>query len=81
MRFYAMRSLIKEDFFPRGGIYAKYLETHESLWRELSVAMFLVSQAIRPNISITATLSHWEGVALLLAETPRQRVNALSRLF
>ena len=71
----------KGSFFLRGGIYAKYLESHESLWRELSVAMFLISQAIRPHVDITVTLSHREIVALLLAETPRQRVNALSRLF
>ena len=76
-----MQSLIKEGLFPRGGIYLKYLEAHESLWRELSVAMLLVSQAVRPNIGIAATLSHWESVALLLAETPRQRVNALNHLF
>ena len=75
-----MRLLIKEGLFPRGGIYSKYLEAHESLWRELSVAMLLVSGAVRPNIGISCTLSHWEGIALLLAEAPRQRVNALARL-
>ena len=42
--------------------------------------MLLVSQAIRPNIRISDALSHWERIALLLAETPRQRVNALARL-
>lgn len=76
-----MRSLIKEGLFPHGGIYSKYLEAHESLWRELSVAMLLVSGAVRPNISISCALSHWEGIALLLAEAPRQRVNVLSILF
>ena len=76
-----MRLLIKEGLFPRGGIYSKYLEAHESLWRELSVAMLLVSGAVRPNIGISNALSHWEGIALLLAEAPRQRVNALSILF
>ena len=76
-----MRLLIKEGLFPRGGIYSKYLEAHESLWRELSVAMLLVSGAVRPNIGISCALSHWEGIALLLAEAPRKRVNALSILF
>ena len=75
-----MRLLIKEGLFPRGGIYSKYLEAHESLWRELSVAMLLVSGAVRPNIGISCALSHWEGIALLLAEAPRLRVNALARL-
>ena len=75
-----MRLLIKEGLFPRGGIYSKYLEAHESLWRELSVAMLLVSGAVRPDIGISCALSHWEGIALLLAETPRQRVNSLSML-
>ena len=42
--------------------------------------MLLVSQAIRPNIGIFDALSHWEGIALLLAEAPRLRVNALARL-
>ncbi len=81
MRFYAMQLLIKAGLFPRGGTYSKYLEAHESLWRELSVAMLLVSSAVRPNIGISSTLSHWESVALMLAESPRQRVNALSTLF
>jgi len=71
-RFWCYAIVDKGRFFSRGDIYAKYLETHESLWRELSVAMLLVSQAIRQHIGITATLSHWESVALLLAETPRQ---------
>ena len=61
-------------------MYSNYLEAHESLWRELSVSMLLVSQAIRPNIRISDALSHWERIALLLAETPRQSVNALARL-
>ncbi len=63
-----------------GGIYSKYLEAHESLWRELSVAALLVSSAVRPHIEISSTLSHWERVALLLAESPRHRVNAISSL-
>ena len=42
--------------------------------------MLLVSQAIRPNIGISDALSHWEGIALLLAEAPRLRVNALAQL-
>ena len=75
-----MQSLIKEGLFPHGGIYSSYLEAHESLWRELSVAMLLVSGAIRPNIGISCALSHLEGIALLLAEAPRQRANALARL-
>ncbi len=76
-----MQLLIKGGFFPHGGIYSKYLEAHESLWRELSVAAMLVSCAVRPDIGISYMLSHWEGIALMLAEAPRQRVNALSRLF
>ena len=76
-----MRLLIKAGLFPRGGIYSKYLEAHESLWRELSVAMLLVSNAVRPNIGISSMLSHWESVAFLLAESPRRRINALSGLF
>lgn len=76
-----MLSWIKEGLFPRGGIYSKYLEAHESLWRELSLAVLLVSGAVRPNIGISNALSHWEGIALLLAEAPRHRVNALSMLF
>ena len=67
--------------FPHGGIYSKYLEAHESLWRELSVAALLVSGAVRPVIGISCALSHWEGIALLLAEAPRQRVNVLANLF
>jgi len=58
----------------------KYLEAHESLWRELTAAMLLVSNAFRPNIAISSTLSHWESVALLLAESHRLRVNALALL-
>ncbi len=80
MRFYAMRLLIKAGLFPRGGIYSKYLEAHEILWRELSVAALLVSSAVRPDIGISSMLSHWESVALLLAESPRHRVNAISIL-
>ena len=38
--------------FSPWGIYSKYLEAHESLWRELSVALRLVSEAVRPNIGI-----------------------------
>ena len=76
-----MLLLIGEGLFPHGGIYSNYLEAHESLWRELSFAMLLVSNAVRPNIGISSTLSHWECVAVLLAETPRQRLNALSRLY
>ncbi len=75
-----MQLLIKEGLFPHGGIYSKYLEAHESLWRELSVAALLVSSAVRPNISIFYAISHWERIAFLLAESPRQRVNVLSAL-
>lgn len=76
-----LKSFLPIGLFSRGGIYSKYLEAHESLWRELSVAMLLVSRAIRPTIGIVSTLSHWESVALLLAESPRQRVNILTTLF
>jgi len=62
-----MRLSIKAGLFPRGGTYSKYLEAHESLWRELTVAILLVSNALRPNIAISSTLSHWEIVALLEA--------------
>ncbi len=81
MRFYVMQLLIKAGLFPRGGTYSKYLEAHESLWRELSVAALLVSSAVRPMIRISSMLSHWESLALLLAEAPRKRVNALFTLF
>ena len=76
-----MQSLIKVALFPHGGIYSSYLEAHESLWRELSVAALLVSEAVRPCIGIASTISHWESVALLLAEAPRLRVNVLANLF
>ncbi len=76
-----MQLLIKAGLFPRGGIFSKYLEAHESLWRELSVAALLVSSAVRPNISIFSMISHWERVALQLAESPRHRVNVISKLF
>ncbi len=76
-----MQSWIKDVLFPHGGIYSSYLEAHESLWRELSVAAFLVSAAVRPYIDIASALSHWESVALLLAEAPRLRLNAISNLF
>ncbi len=75
-----MQLSMKEGLFPHGGIYSRYLEAHESLWRELSVAMLLVSNAVRPKIEFSSTLSHWEDVALLLAESPRHRVNAISSL-
>ena len=81
IHFYVMPLSIKDGLFPRGGIYSKYLEAHESLWRELSVAMLLVSHAIRPNIGISYALSRWEGIAVLLAEAPRLRINALAHLF
>ena len=55
-----MQSWIKGGLFPHGGIYSKYLEAHESLWRELSVAALLVSGAVRPVIGISCALSHWE---------------------
>ncbi len=80
MRYCAMRLSIKAGLFPRGGTYSMYLEAHESLWRELTVAMLLVSNAVRPNIAISSMLSRWKSVALLLAESPRLRVNALSLL-
>ncbi len=75
-----MLSLIEDGLFPHGGIYSQYLEAHESLWRELSMAMLLVSQAVRPNIGIPFALSHWERIALILAEAPRHRLNALAQL-
>ena len=74
-----MPSLIKGGLFPHGGIYSKYLESHESLWRELAVAMLLVSQAVRPKLHIAYTISHWEQIAVRLAEAPRLRINALNR--
>ncbi len=76
-----MQSWIKAVLFPHGGIYSSYLEAHESLWRELSVAALLVGGAVRPYIDIASTLSHWERVALLLAESPRLRINVLADLF
>ncbi len=75
-----MQSSIRDGFFPHGGIYFQYLESHESLWRELSVAMLLVSQAVRPKLCIAHAISHWEQIALGLAESPRLRVNALALL-
>ncbi len=80
MLFCAMQSSIRDGLFPHGGTHSDYLEAHESLWRELSMAMLLVSQAVRPNIGISYALSHWEGIALMLAETPRHRLNALAQL-
>ena len=74
-----MPSLTKGGLFPHGGIYFKYLESHESLWRELAVAMLLVSQAVRPKLHIASTISHWEQIAVRLAEAPRLRINALNR--
>lgn len=76
-----MQLLIKAGLFPHGGTCSKYLEAHESLWRELSVAMLLVSYAVRPMIQISSMISHWGSIALLLAESPRERVNVLSALF
>ena len=73
-----MLSSIKDALFPHGGIYSKYLEAHESLWRELSVAMLLVSQAVRPRLKISQAIHHWEKIALALAESPRRRVNVIS---
>ena len=55
----------KGRFSPWG--YSNCLEIHESLWRELSVALLPISGAERPNIGISWTLSHWESSALLLA--------------
>ncbi len=75
-----MQSSIRDGLFPHGGIYSKYLEQHESLWRELSVAMLLVSQAVRPKLCIAHALSQWEQIALGLAEPPRLRVNAIASL-
>ena len=71
---------IRGSLFPHGGIYSKHLEAHKSLWRELSVAALLVSGAVRPYIGIASTLSRWVRVALLLAEAPRRRCNALAIL-
>ncbi len=80
MLFYAMLSSIEDGLFPHGGIYSNYLEAHESLWRELSIAALLVSGAVRHCLGIAAALPHWERVALLLAESPRHRVNAVACL-
>ena len=63
------------------GVFTQNILRHTSLWRELSVAALLVSGAVRPVIGISCALSHWEAIALLLAEAPRQRVNALANLF
>ena len=69
---------VGRSFFPWGGIYSKYLEAHESLWRELSVAMLLVSQAVRPCLGIRHAIKRWETIAVALAERPRSRVNMMA---
>ena len=74
----AMRSSTRGVLFPHGGICSKYLEAHESLWRELSVAMLLVSQAVRPCLGIRHAIKRWETIAVALAERPRSRVNMIA---
>ena len=61
-------------------ICSKYLEAHESLWRELSVAMLLVSQAVRPYLGIRHAVKRWETTAVALAERLRSRVNMIAAL-
>ena len=59
-------------------ICSKYLKAHESLWRELSVAMLLVSQAVRPYLGIRHAVKRWKSIAVALAERPRSRVNMIA---
>ena len=59
-------------------ICSKYLKAHESLWRELSVAMLLVSQAVRPYLGIRHAVKRWKTIAVALAERPRSRVNMIA---
>ena len=74
----AMQSSMRAVLFPHGGICSKYLERHESLWRELSVSMLLVSQAVRPFLGIRHAITRWETIAVALAERPRRRVNMIA---
>ena len=55
-----------------------YYDTNESLWRELSVAMLLVSQAVRPYLGIRHAVKRWKTIVVALAERPRSHVNMIA---
>jgi hypothetical protein len=48
-----------------------------SLWREFSLALHQIQQAIEPHLSLQQTFSTWNQIARALAETLRNRLPQL----
>jgi len=50
------------------------------LWREISFALHLISQAVNPRLELSKCLGQWQQIAQNLAEPPRKRVAQMHAL-
>lgn len=43
------------------------------MWREMTFALFLLKQAVNPELKLEKCIRDWPEIAGSLAESPRQR--------
>ena len=67
-------------FFPPGDIHCSDSDREASLWRELSLALHLVRQAVNPTLALSECIENWREIAKKLAEPPRKRKHQLHNL-
>lgn len=60
-------------FFPPGDTRFDNTDREPCLWREMSLALHLISQAVNPMLRLSHCLARWNHIAADLAEPPRQR--------
>ena len=67
-------------FFPLGDTRSDRNDREPCLWRELSFALHLISQAVNPLLSLSQCLAKWNQISGDLAEPPRRRGQQLNNL-
>jgi hypothetical protein len=60
-------------FFPPGDTRSDHVDREPCLWREMSLALHLISQAVNPMLSLHRCLARWNHIAADLAEPHRRR--------
>lgn len=66
--------------FPPGDTRFDLSDREPCLWREMSFALHLISQAVNPLLRLSDCLGRWNHIAADLAEPHRQRNSQLTGL-
>ena len=63
---------MKVSVFPPGDIRFDSGARQHCIWRETSLALHLIRQAVNPKIGLAQALSEWNRLSADLAEPPRK---------